>query len=402
MERWQSTVVGEPLAAFRCGFAGWLEGRGYASGSILGLVRLMASLARWMEGRIGAGELTAAAVADFVAWRRSAGYSCWRSPAALVPLVAYLASVGVLADDEPAAPSDQVDALVDGFAGWLVGEHGAGEGAVKRNLVWARAFAGEVLRGGGDVCRRPDAGGVEKFIAAVARRLKPSSMGAPVSAVRQFLRYLASVGVCDVALADAVPSVRRTRRLGLPAMVGAESVKSAVAGCAGRGTAAGWRAAAVTALAADLGLRGAEIARLALDDIDWAHAVVVVAGKNGLREEMPLTERAGQAVADWLRFGRRPLGTRHVFHTVRAPLRPMTASAVVWDVRRAGQRAGLDGFGLRAVRHSLGCAVVAGEGTLEDAGQLLRHLSSSATAIYARVDVAALRELAAPWPGAAS
>lgn len=378
-----------------------MEARGYASGSVVGLVRLMASLARWMGGRVGVGGLTAAVVADYAAWRRSSGYKSWRSPAALAPLVAYLGDAGVL-PDEPEAAMGRVDALVAGFAGWLAGERGAGEGAVKRNLVWARAFADGVFGvGEAGAGRRVGVRDVEGFVAVVARRLEPSSMGGPVAALRQFLRYLASEGMCDVALADAVPAVKRARRLGLPALVAAGAVESVLAGCADRG-AAGRRAAAVTALAADLGLRGAEIARLTLDDIDWAHAVVAVAGKNGLREEMPLTERAGRAVADWLRFGRRPLATRHVFHTARAPLKPMTALGVAQAFRAAGTRAGLDGFTIRAVRHSLGCAVVAGEGTLEDAGQLLRHLSSSATAIYARVDVSALGELAVPWPGAAS
>jgi hypothetical protein len=35
---------------------------------------------------------------------------------------------------------------------------------------------------------------------------------------------------------------------------------------------------------------------------------------------------------------------------------------------------------------------------LAEIGQVLRHRSPISTAIYARVDVAALRELAQPWP----
>jgi site-specific recombinase XerD len=32
-------------------------------------------------------------------------------------------------------------------------------------------------------------------------------------------------------------------------------------------------------------------------------------------------------------------------------------------------------------------------------GQVLRHRSLQSTAIYARVDIEQLRQLAAPWPG---
>ncbi len=39
---------------------------------------------------------------------------------------------------------------------------------------------------------------------------------------------------------------------------------------------------------------------------------------------------------------------------------------------------------------------------LAEIAQVLRHKSLQPTAIYARVDLGALREPAAPWPGGAS
>lgn len=44
--------------------------------------------------------------------------------------------------------------------------------------------------------------------------------------------------------------------------------------------------------------------------------------------------------------------------------------------------------------------MLAGGGTLAEAGQLLRHRSSGATAIYAKVDHNALAALVQPWPTA--
>jgi integrase/recombinase XerD len=38
--------------------------------------------------------------------------------------------------------------------------------------------------------------------------------------------------------------------------------------------------------------------------------------------------------------------------------------------------------------------------SLTEVGQVLRHRSAATTAIYAKVDHAALRALALPWPGA--
>ena len=39
---------------------------------------------------------------------------------------------------------------------------------------------------------------------------------------------------------------------------------------------------------------------------------------------------------------------------------------------------------------------------LAETGQVLRHRSVSTTAIYAKVDHGALRQLAMPWPGGLS
>jgi integrase len=386
---------------FRDGFGGWLVEVGYSLDSTANLVHVMANLAKWMAGEgLEARELTAQAVERFAVYRRSAGYTCWCSPNGLARLVEYLRRSGTLpGESEPELSG--ADALVGDFGEWLARERHIGPVSVKRHLVWARQFTDQTLRGpDGEVVGRVEADDVEVFMTLAAAKWSPASMGVPAAAMRYFLAYLAAAGLCDRSLVDAVPKTRRLLRLGLPTAFAPETVSAVLTG--GGGRPAGIRDAAVAALACDMGLRGSEIARLELDDIDWAHAAVTVAGKNGLREQMPLTGRAGAAVARWLSEGRRPVATRHVFHTVQAPLRPMTGLAASRAVRAAGRRAGVDGFTTRAARHSLGCAAVAGQGTVEDAGQLLRHQSAAATAIYARVDVAALAELAAPWPGAVS
>ena len=39
--------------------------------------------------------------------------------------------------------------------------------------------------------------------------------------------------------------------------------------------------------------------------------------------------------------------------------------------------------------------------SLDEIGEVLRHRSPDTTAIYAKVDLSALRTLALPWPGGA-
>jgi site-specific recombinase XerD len=54
-----------------------------------------------------------------------------------------------------------------------------------------------------------------------------------------------------------------------------------------------------------------------------------------------------------------------------------------------------------AFRHSLATAMLRRGASLDEIGQVLRHQDPRSTAIYAKVDLDALRRLAVPWPGGA-
>jgi site-specific recombinase XerD len=53
------------------------------------------------------------------------------------------------------------------------------------------------------------------------------------------------------------------------------------------------------------------------------------------------------------------------------------------------------------LRHTLATDLLRQGASLDDIGELLRHQSPNTTAIYAKVDLTALRTLALPRPGGA-
>ena len=93
---------------------------------------------------------------------------------------------------------------------------------------------------------------------------------------------------------------------------------------------------------------------------------------------------------------------RHVFLRHRAPIRGFAHSITVSTiVRRALIRAGIDSVrkGAHLFRHTLATDLLREGASLDEIGELLRHRSPNTTAVYAKVDLTALRTLALPWPG---
>ena len=147
-----------------------------------------------------------------------------------------------------------------------------------------------------------------------------------------------------------------------------------------------------------LGLRACEVAALGLDDIDWRTGELTVRGKGSRTERLPLPHDVGEALVSYLRAGRRGTSSREVFPRVQAPHGPLSAAGVRSVVHAACDRAGMARVGAHRLRHTLATELLRTGAGLEQIGQVLRHSSVATTAIYAKVDRAALRSLARPWP----
>jgi site-specific recombinase XerD len=88
--------------------------------------------------------------------------------------------------------------------------------------------------------------------------------------------------------------------------------------------------------------------------------------------------------------------------SVRAPFGDLTSQAVRHAVGHACNRAGIAHIAGHRLRHTVATELLRAGAGLPDVGQILRHRSLGTTAIYAKVDRAALSELARPWPGASA
>ncbi len=225
-----------------------------------------------------------------------------------------------------------------------------------------------------------------------------------VTALRSFLRFLRYRGHLTTDLASSVPSVAIWKKADLPKHLSAGAVQKVLDGC-DRTTAGGRRNYAILLLLARLGLRAGEVIALRLEDIDWDSAQLTVRSKKGSGwARLPLPADVGGALAQYLRQDRPPCPSRNVFVRLVAPYEPLSNSPVIAVLtRKALAKAGVESArkGAHLFRHSLATEMLRQGASLDEIGQVLRHKDPDTTAIYAKVDLDALRKLAVAWPGGA-
>ena len=307
----------------------------------------------------------------------------------------FLFTRGVMPD---AFPVEDSGAAMSGFRSWLRRHRGIGDVTIRKYVKTLSLFLPEL----GDDPRHYDAALIRDVMLSRFTKIAPEYAREMTKALRMYLRFLASNGACRPELVNAVPSVPQWRLATLPRYIPTDDIKRVIASCNAR-TAAGVRDRAVLLLLARLALRGGDICELRLDDIDWTKALVKVSGKSKRSVQLPLPQDAGDAILDYIEKARPRIDESKLFLRVLAPHVPFRSSRVVTHiVCRALDRAGMHEAsprGAQLFRHSTATGLLRSGASLETVGTLLRHRLPNTTAIYAKVNVPMLQEVALPWIG---
>lgn len=386
------------LAEYADGFRAELNDLGYTAWSREYKVNQASRLSRWLvEQDLTAGDLDDARLAAFLATMAT---SHRRPPtrSALKPLLDFLRTQGVAVPSGASAP-EPLDELMDAYRRWMITQRGLSDRTIDRYEKTARRFLRMHATASGCGTELLTGPAVTGFLLAEASRgLAPGSLHGRVAELRSLLRFLYVKGFTDTPLAQAVPPVPGWKGIAVPPRLSPAQVNALLDSC-DRDTATGMRDLAMLSLLARLGLRAAEVAGLMLDDLRWRAGELVVRGKARREDRIPLPADVGDAVARYLRDARPRVELRIVFVTVVAPHRPLRPTAVSQTAWRQCRRAGLAPMRAHCLRHALATDLLDRGVRLPEIGQLLRQSDLATTAGYAKVDYAALRELALPWPG---
>lgn len=307
----------------------------------------------------------------------------------------YLCRIGAITPPIPNYPETPEIALINEFRNWMKQNRGVTE----RTLDTYNPIIASYLNSMDGDPSHLDARNLRAFILHYAE-LHERNVRGVTTALRTFLRYLIAEGRCAVGLDAALPAVVLWRLSTLPRYLSGSEVERVMAAC-DSSTPTGLRDRAIILLLARLGLRGDDIVRLRISDIDWHKANIGVSGKGRREVLLPLTQEVGDAILTYFHQGRPAVDSDRVFIRAIAPLRPFSnTGAVSRLVARAIGRAGVvTPFpGAHVLRHSAATQMLRQGISLQDIGAVLRHRSLETTAHYAKVDVGLLLLIAQPWP----
>jgi len=241
-----------------------------------------------------------------------------------------------------------------------------------------------------------------RFARQYVRGIKPISAKSGLGYVRRFLSFVHLRGACGPELAAAIPKVAVCGQAPRPEIL-SERQQRDLLGSIARTSAQGKRDYAMILCMLHLGLRGAEVTGLRLEDIDWRRRRLTIRiTKTGRGRQLPLPKRVWAALRDYVKNARLHRDTvDHVFvrHSRRCGY-PLTRAALKGIVHRAYHRCGFPPTwsGTHRLRHTFASRLHQRGLDLKAIADLLGHRRFDSTNLYTQVDIHALRPLAQPWP----
>jgi integrase/recombinase XerD len=297
----------------------------------------------------------------------------------------------------PPAHPEPHQALITAFARHLQREKGLSSHSITCRCRDAREFLDRLIAPGSSLHAVTRAQ-VEDFLVqkmtqtAYAR----SSIHTYATSLRSFLGFAQRRGWCRSGLTEAIRAPRIFAEETLPTWPSWEDVRRLLATTEGSQP-INVRDRAMLMLLAVYGLRGGEVGRLCLEDLDWEHDLLTVTRSKTRRQQIyPLCCSVGAVVLRYLQEVRPRVARREVFLTMRAPFRPLSSAAIGQVVRARLHALGLSlrHYGSHSLRYACASHLLEEGLSLKEIGDHLGHRDTNTTRGYTRMDLESLRRVA--------
>jgi integrase/recombinase XerD len=323
----------------------------------------------------------------------------------LTHLVRSLRQQGALPLHCDAPPSTDAERWLQGYAYYLDRTLGCAPATRYKYLYFAKQFLAFYCESDCLDWQLLQAAHLTEFVQREAAQRTGFGRKSPAVAMRVMVRYLINQGETRSGIEAAIPTIRQWKHAALPQSLTAADIERVLAACA-NDTLLERRNYTILLMLARLGIRAKEVAELTLDDIDWVEGCLVIrSSKTHCNRSLPLPQDVGDALIAYLKHGRPNATQRAVFLTHHAPFNPLqTATAITHIAQQCLANAGIPvspGHGAHLFRHAAATRMVQGGASFKQIADVLGHQTLQTTAIYAKLNLAALSQVALPWPGGA-
>lgn len=226
---------------------------------------------------------------------------------------------------------------------------------------------------------------------------KKTNMTVLLRCLRGFTKYLFLMKFISVDISIKIPKEKKINQPKLPSVYDSREIKKLLHSV-DRSSVSGLRNFAIILMATRLGLRASDIANIKLDDIKWdINQITIYQVKTGKHLILPLFADIGNAIIDYLKYGRPESLERHVFLKLRPPCGPLYSSNIITHiVQRAFKKSGIDisnrKFGSHSLRHSLAYKMLKESTAINIISEVLGHESSESTTYYLRIDLESMKK----------
>ncbi|MBE9461314.1 site-specific integrase [Dyadobacter subterraneus] len=224
-------------------------------------------------------------------------------------------------------------------------------------------------------------------------------------AIRTFLKFLFEQGLIKEDISLSVPQDKYQKQAKLPSVFSVDEIQRMISKI-DRARPSGKRNYAIVLIAARLGLRASDIAGLKFENLFWEQSIISICQyKTGRQLQLPLLAEVGEAIIEYLKYGRPISNEPYVFLAAGSPFGRMHSCGITNLVNRAFILSGVNiehrHHGPHALRHSLASLLLEQSTVLPVITEVLGHENSRSTKYYLRIDLTSMKQCMLEAPAVA-
>lgn len=230
---------------------------------------------------------------------------------------------------------------------------------------------------------------LRRYLAALSKNTKKSSIGRKLAAIRSFFRFLLRRGAIAKNPAELIATPKKEQRL--PFHLDIDQTTSLME-APGDGRKYALRDRAILELLYSSGLRVSELTGLNIGELDLTAGMVRVTGKGGKERIVPVGSRALEALQEYLDERNDDAATGALFLNSRGGRINRRSVARVIDTH-VMRIAAFKRISPHTLRHTFATHMLEGGADLRAIQELLGHASLSTTQKYTHVSIDRLMEV---------